>query len=141
MVFLDSCLSPRLRDIMKLAGIDATHLNDTLPLDVCDPTWMQKAADEGWPCLTKDDGITTRAREYAMLRAAGISVAVLRCGEHATLREQAAFILLWWPRIDCELRRQERGIVLRLCTAVHQPRLERLDDYGTLVRVTTSYHI
>jgi predicted nuclease of predicted toxin-antitoxin system len=81
--------------------------DDHFARDEEDRVWLQKAGEQGWVILTKDQRLRYRPLEIAALRAGNARVFVLTAGNLRGI-EIASVFLVALPRI-CKVLHSKRG--------------------------------
>lgn len=113
-VFLDNCLSPRVAKALQVLvqpEHEVVHLSDKFQRDVDDQEWIRTLAREGnWIIISGDPRITRSAAERAAWRESGLTAFFLKRGwTNLRLIEQAARLILRWPKIIEQVRRANPG--------------------------------
>lgn len=115
--FFDNCVSPKVIDILRLAGaedngdefVHIMHV-DGLSRDDADVKWIPLVAAREWVAITVDHRIKSRPHERAALDEARMRVVFLPKGYVDLSRwDQTCFILNNWRAIAKEASRCRAG--------------------------------
>ncbi len=108
----DNNFSPRLAEMLALAGIDAKALRAEFPENIPDVDYLPRLKDSGFILMTSDRHILTRSAEAIALKQSGITALFFKSFFiEMELRPQAAWLLNHWPKIEEFVKRSHQGTI------------------------------
>ncbi len=108
----DNNFSPRLAEMLALAGVDAKALRAVFPENILDVDYLPRLKDSGFILMTSDRHILTRSAEAIALRQSGITALFFKSFFiEMELRPQAAWLLNHWPKIEEFVERSHQGTI------------------------------
>lgn len=108
----DNNFSPKLARMLALADVDAIALRDRFDEGIEDEDFLPQLKDSGMILMTSDKHIKTRNAEALALREAGITALFFKpFFIKMDLRDQAAWLLNNWPRIEAFVAKSHIGTI------------------------------
>lgn len=113
--FLDNCISPKfgkaLNILAEVQAYQIIHLSEKFDRAITDIEWIGALAREsGWVIVSGDPRITRSRAERAAWKEAGFTAFFFSDGWASRgYWNQAADIVIWWPKIVLEARRVRAG--------------------------------
>lgn len=108
----DNNFSPRLAEMLALAGVDAKALRNEFPENILDVDYLPRLKDSGYILMTNDRHILTRSAEATALRNSGITALFFKpFFIEMELLPQAAWLLNHWPKIEGFVKQSRQGTI------------------------------
>lgn len=141
----DENISPRLVEIVNNLSIGSPrllHVSEIGALGVKDSIWVRAFAEQdGDAILTADANMSKRQSEQIAIGETGLKLVILPTQyQQGGIRVQAAYMLLWWPKIVELVQHGEKGCVLKLpaLTLPRAPAWDRIDVQAARERLRKS---
>jgi predicted nuclease of predicted toxin-antitoxin system len=141
----DENISPRLVEIVNDLSIGSPpllHVSEIGSLGVKDSIWVRTFAEQdGNAILTADANMSRRQSELIAIGETGLKLVILPTQyQQGGIRLQAAYMLLWWPKVLEVVQQGAEGCVLKLpaLTLPRVPSWEKIDVQAARQRLSKS---
>ena len=141
----DENISRRLVGIVNDLSIGSPillHVSEIGSLGVKDSIWVRSFAERnGDAIVTGDANMSRRQSELIAIGETGLKLVILPTQyQQGGIRLQAAYMLLWWPRVVELVQHGEKGCFLQLpaLTLPRVPTWERIDVQAARQRLRKS---
>ncbi|MDQ7839473.1 MAG: hypothetical protein RDU83_00425 [bacterium] len=111
----DNDISPKHADVLRLYGVVTRTVRSEFGQDAKDRDFIPQLQGSGWVIVSGDRHITTRPPEARALRASGVTALFLGpFWRKLSLKEQAAWLLRNWDKIDKTTTSYRQGTIARV---------------------------
>ncbi len=113
--FFDNTFPKKLVDILKILGVDATHLQEHFSANTPDVDWLPEIGRRGWTVVTGDRGISRRPAERRALEEANVIAVFMEKGfTGRPIFDQVAHVIKNWPTIESRVAKVKPGTALEV---------------------------
>jgi hypothetical protein len=113
--FFDNTFPPKIPELLRILGVDATHLQDHFPANTMDRDFIPHVGERGWVLVTGDNNQNRQpAEKKALEDNKVIAVFVYRGFTHLKIFPQVAYIVKNWPAIAERVAKVRPGTSLEI---------------------------
>ncbi len=113
--FFDNTFGPNIPEVLRIMGVDATHLQQHFPARTLDVDFIPRVGGEGWVLVTGDNAQNRKpAEKKALEDARVIAVFIYRGFTKLKLFPQVAFIMRHWLAIEERVAKVRPGTSLEV---------------------------
>ena len=114
-LFIDECLGRRvIPQALRDAGCQVLTFDSVFAPGTHDVAWLEKAGQEGWIVITKDDRIRRRWHERAVVSRCNVALFTLKFRKDGSGPEMADVLVRALPRIHRFLARHRPPFIAKI---------------------------